>query len=137
MIRVIAPERGRDPGGNGRFGAPRGTRLHMGIDYNVSPGSQVLSPVDGHVTKLGYPYGDDLSYRYVQITTQGRYEHRLFYVLPAEDLVVGNRVETNTTVLGTAQDVSTRYPIPRGMAPHVHYEIRDQHGLYINPEALY
>lgn len=131
MIKVILPERGIDPGGNGMFGAPRGTRLHMGVDYAAAPESIVLSPVKGRVTKVGYPYGDDLSYRYVQVTTKDGEAHRLFYVEPLVD--IGNNVKVGDK-LGIVQDVSQRYPIPKGMKPHVHYEIKDANGVYMNPE---
>lgn len=130
MIKCILPERGSDPGGDGHFGARRGTRLHMGIDYAAIPESVIVSPVKGRVTKIGYPYGDDLSYRYVQICSRDGDNHRIFYIEPL--VSVGENVKEGTPI-GLVQDVSKRYPIPVGMKPHVHYEIKDDNGVYMNP----
>jgi murein DD-endopeptidase MepM/ murein hydrolase activator NlpD len=130
MLKVIAPERGTDAGGSGHYGASRGTRRHNGQDFNVAPGSTVLSPVDGFITKLGYPYGDDLTYRYVQVQDDQGNRHRFFYVEPVVE--IQDYIQVGE-VLGTAQNVARRYPVPKGMAPHVHYEIIDKDGIYINP----
>jgi murein DD-endopeptidase MepM/ murein hydrolase activator NlpD len=83
------------------------------------------------VTKLGYPYGDDLQWRYVQITDASGFNHRTFYVEPL--VRVGQRVEEDEPI-GEAQDISQRYPA-QGMKPHVHYEIKSGDGEYLNPEA--
>ena len=67
---ITAPIRENDKFGSGYFGASRdgGKRQHKGVDYAVYPGSLVYAHVGGTVTKLGFPYGDDLGFRYVQIT---------------------------------------------------------------------
>ena len=129
MIHLITPKRGTDNWGSGEFGAPRGDRKHRGIDYAALPGSLVLSPVTGTVTKLGYPYSDDLEFRYVQITSEDGADHRVFYVDP--NVKVGDRVFQGRSVIGEAQDLTGRYP---GITPHVHYEIK-LNGSYIDPEA--
>jgi hypothetical protein len=74
-----------DSAGQGTFGASRGggKRSHKGTDYEMKAGELVDSPVVGEVTKIGFPYGDDLSYRYVQITDMDGINHRLFYVEPS------------------------------------------------------
>ena len=133
MLKVKTPERGTDTWGSGLWGAPRGSRLHMGVDYTAWPESILLSPVKGKVTKLGYPYGDDLSYRYVQVVDREGCRHRFFYVEPLVD--VGDRVKVGTE-LGIVQDIVKRYPVPKGMKPHVHYEIIDSNGNYMNPETF-
>lgn len=131
MIRqVIKCEVRMDRAGSGKFGAKRGDRAHQGIDYVVSPGKEVLSPVTGTVTKHGYAYGDDLSYRIVDVRCDSGFTHRLFYVSPGVD--VGERVTCDQPV-GVAQDVTARYP-NRGMKPHVHYQIEDEYGDVVNPE---
>lgn len=132
MIAQVVPLHVRiDPAGSGHFGARRGGRSHRGIDYRCTPGLGVLSPAIGYVSKLGYCYSDDLTWRYVQVTDTGGLFHRLFYVDPS--LQVGDRVTTES-VVGVAQDISTRYP-GQQMRPHVHYEVmRD--GEYLNPETL-
>ena len=119
-----------DEYGGGAFGDSRGDRLHKGIDLICPSGEEVLSPVAGEVTKLGYTYSDDLSYRYVEVTAEG-YRYRLFYVAPT--VRVGDKVEYGDPV-GTAQNIKRRYP---GITPHVHFEIRNTEGDYIDPTPVY
>lgn len=126
-------KRQSDKWGAGYFNAPRGSRSHSGIDYLCEPGASILSPCDGEVTKLGYPYGDDLSFRYVEITDKNHARHRLFYVEP--ELAVGDTVHEND-VIGEAQDLTTRYSTPeKGPIPnHIHYEIIVAHS-HVDPES--
>jgi murein DD-endopeptidase MepM/ murein hydrolase activator NlpD len=129
IIPTELKKRTSDKWGEGYFGAPRGDRTHNGIDYECPPECQILSPVDGKITKHGYPYGDDLTFRYVQITTKDGYDHRLFYVEPI--LPIG-RIVKKDTVIGFAQDLNERYP---DITPHIHYEVKHE-GNYLNPEKL-
>ena len=131
MILAILPKRGTDQWGSGELGAPRGNRKHNGIDYACAPDTIVCSLTDGHVTKLGYPYGDDLSYRYVEVTDFRGYQHRYFYVQPSVE--VGERVERGDMV-GKAQDIQERYDT--NMKNHVHYEIK-QDEVYLDPEVFH
>lgn len=117
-----------DPMGLGYFGAPRGTRTHRGIDYLMSVGENVDCPVAGIVTKLGYPYADDMYYRYIQVTDDYGYKHRMFYVDP--EVEKGTRVNKGD-IIGTLQDVSAKHGIE--MLPHVHYEILNMHGTPVAP----
>jgi len=109
-----------DAHGSGEFGAPRGTHTHHGVDYACEAGTQILSPVAGVVTKLGYPYGDDLSYRYVEIDTGNGLYHRVFYVWP---LVGVGIMVVPDDVIGEAQDIAQRYSHNGQMNNHVHYEV--------------
>lgn len=124
--KAKAQKRGSDQQGSGAFGASRGKRTHNGIDYAMPPGSAVFSPVIGKVTKLGYPYAHDLSYRYVQITTEDGLKHRVFYVEPGVE--VGALVGQND-IIGHSQ----RLPY-EGIIQHVHYEIMVSKVEYIDPE---
>jgi len=101
--------------------------LHNGIDFSCHPRTKILAPVSGLITKLGYPYGDDLTYRYVQIEDDEKDNHRVFYVNPT--VSVGGFVEEGVTVIGVAQDLTTRYS---GITNHVHYEIK-RGDEYIQP----
>ena len=132
MLRIVLPERGTDEWGCGDFGAPRGSRTHMGIDYECYPGAKVLSPVEGLVTKLGYPYGDDLSYRYVEVTAEDLSRHRIFYVSPLVRL--GDNVRKDT-VIGLCQNIQERYTST--MKNHVHYEILMPDSVPKNPKEYY
>jgi murein DD-endopeptidase MepM/ murein hydrolase activator NlpD len=121
-----------DSEGNGNFGSRRGGRPHNGTDFAAMPGMHVLSPVAGIVTKIGYPYADDLSYRYVEITTPDELRHRFFYVAPLTHIKPGAGVDMHDTI-GIVQNVSARYSDK--MIPHVHYEIKKPDGSFINPIA--
>jgi len=122
-----------DAAGEGHYGASRGSRTHNGIDYVVRKGDAILSPVSGIVTKHGYPYRDDLSWRYVQITDAAEYEHRIFYLTPKVD--ISATVIEGQTVIGYAQAISERYP-DQDMINHIHLEIKF-HGGYINPDEFW
>ncbi len=99
------------------------------------PGTEILSPVFGVVTKLGFPYSDDHSFRYVEITDDLGERNRVFYIKPT--VKKGDKVQADQTVIGIAQDISSRYrdPSKPPMKNHVHFEIIDADGNYINPEA--
>jgi murein DD-endopeptidase MepM/ murein hydrolase activator NlpD len=132
MIRLTAPPRGKDSHGSGEYGASRagGNRIHNGIDFLAMPGSRVHAIRAGTVTKLGYPYGDDLGFRYVQVTDADGNDWRYFYVKPS--VVVGGVIEFDTPI-GFVQDLDTRY---KGIPPHIHLEIKDIIGKFINPMEL-
>lgn len=121
-----------DSEGSGHFGSSRGGRPHNGTDFAAVPGQQLISPVSGKVTKIGYPYGDDLSYRYIEITTEDKLRHRFFYVSPIFWVQVGVDIACGQTI-GTVQNVSARYS--NKMMPHVHYEIKKPDNSFINPAA--
>ena len=133
MIRLttILPPRQPDSWGLGHYGAPRGNRKHRGIDFAAFPGSTLLTPLTGTVTKLGYAYSDDPQWRYVEVTNGLGERHRFFYVEPAVGM--GQEVYVGKA-LGTVQDVTERY---EDITPHVHYEIINADGEYINPEEFW
>ena len=122
-------ERKCDGHGCGHFGASRGSRKHNGIDLLCKPRTLVYSPIAGTVTKVGYPYGDDLSYRYVEISDRG-YAFRVFYVSPMVEK--GQKVSKNT-IIGEAQDLDARY---QGISNHVHLEIKNADGEFIDPTPV-
>lgn len=134
MIKAILIERGSDPMGSGHYGASRGHRKHMGIDYCASPGTMIVSPVHGKVTKLGYPYAQDTSFRYVEITSLDGHRHRLFYVSPSVTLgdLVGEK-----DVVGYCQDIATKWG--NGMKNHIHYEIMvpGKNRKYVDPKEYW
>jgi murein DD-endopeptidase MepM/ murein hydrolase activator NlpD len=131
MIRAILPHRGTDSAGSGAFGAPRGGRTHNGVDYSAPVGAMIFAPASGEITKLGICYSDDHSYRYVEITSADGYRHRVFYVTPV--MQQGNFVDARSTVIGHAQNICARYP-DQGMTNHVHYEIKDPRGEFVDPD---
>jgi len=135
MISATLPKRGTDSWGSGEFGASRGSRTHKGIDYACPAGAVIHSPVTGLVTKLGYPYADNLEYRYIEITTVDQLRHRIFYVEPISSK--GDVISTGQ-VIGVCQDIAWKYyePDVGPMKNHIHYEILEADGTPINPESL-
>lgn len=127
MIKVTTPFRGTDSHGSGAFGASRGSRKHNGIDFSAQPNSRVHSVCAGEVTKLGYPYSDDLGYRYIQITDTDGYDVRYFYVRPL--VVDGDHVGFDEAI-GFVQDLDQRY---KGITPHIHFEVKKD-GEFVDPE---
>jgi len=128
MLKLISRKRIADEWGQGSYQAPRGDRTHTGVDYVAPAGFRLLSPVEGYITKHGYPYSDDLSFRYIEVTDKNDKRHRFFYVMPSQDC--GTKVHVGQ-ILGTVQSLDQRYP---KITPHVHYEIKDEDGEFINPE---
>lgn len=120
------PETRCDAMGLGYFGAKRGSRSHNGIDLVHAVNDVVLAFRDGVVTKLGYPYADDLSYRYVEVTDDFKHRARYFYVDPSVE--VGDEVNAGQ-VIGFCQDIAARYNESdmvdhEKMQNHVHFEIK-------------
>lgn len=115
------PLRGRDQYGDGAYGSNRdgGRRKHKGIDITAYPGTVIHAAAPGQVTKLGYPYASDLSFRYVQLTMNGL-DYRHFYVLPIPGMAVGDFVLSGQPI-GTVQDLTLKYP---RMTNHMHFSIR-------------
>jgi len=108
--------------GSGEFGAIRdaGKRRHEGVDYVAAPGAVVHAPIAGEVSRLGYAYNGQGGYRVVEIVNSAtKMKARVFYVSPSVE--VGDVVAAGQEI-GTAQDLSTRYP---GITNHVHVELRD------------
>lgn len=131
MIKIIPPIRTTDDHGSGAYHAPRSYGKHNGVDVAILPRSAVLSSTIGTVTKLGYMYNDDLSYRYVRIVTPLGYTISYCYVLPSVD--VGDEVSVDQ-VIGTVQDIGARY---KGITPHIHLSVKNPSGEYINPELYF
>ncbi len=150
FTQIPLKPRGTDPMGSGDYKSTRGqNRQHRGIDLVAEPGWPILAPVGGTVTKLGYPYGIseaenktgfDIVFRYVQITDAHGMDHRFFYVEPAvkaEDVVYANEVIGHAQNIGLRRSMDGRTYKARGMKNHIHVEIRDREGDYLNPESVY
>ncbi len=119
--------RGEDAWGAGAFGAPRGERLHRGVDIEVRPGRPVFAPFPGRVVRRADPYGDDDRFAGLLLAGDGAWagvEAKLFYLRgePGRTVKAGEAI-------GRAQDIGARYP---GITPHIHLEIcRD--GRVVDP----
>jgi len=124
--------RGKDAYGSGHFGASRGGRGHEGVDYVAEAGQQVVAPIAGFVTRVGYAYKDSFDYRYVEITNRlTGYTARVMYVGP--EVQVGQALALGE-VIGRAQSLQARYP--NGITNHVHLEIARLDGRHLDCAKL-
>ncbi len=124
--------RGEDAYGSGHFGASRGGRGHEGVDYVAEAGQQVVAPIAGFVTKVGYAYRDSFDYRYIEITNRlTGYTARVMYVGP--EVQVGQTLALGQ-VIGRAQSLERRYP--HGITNHVHLEIARLDGRQLDAARL-
>ncbi|MEW5686675.1 MAG: M23 family metallopeptidase [Pseudomonadota bacterium] len=123
-----------DAYGDGRFGASRdgGGRRHEGVDYMARAGQQVVAPISGYVTKIGYAYADDGNLKFIEITNPAlRIATRVFYVNPWVE--VGDAVAMGHTI-GSAKSLQRKYP--GGMTDHVHLEVIDRRGVRIDATRI-
>lgn len=126
--------RATDAYGHGWFGASRdgGTREHEGVDFVAEAGQDVVAPISGYVTKIGYAYAGDLDLKYVEITNPAlNHLARVFYVNPAVE--VGDAVRLGATI-GTAHSLQNAYP--GGMTDHVHLELQGPDGRRFDADRV-
>ncbi len=123
-----------DGAGSGLFGAPRGKRLHQGLDLVVKKGEPVYSPINGVVGSHRYPYASDLRWRGMELlgTHDGKpLAVRLFYMTPSLSI---NTPVRKGDIIGYAQAIDEKYP-GQNMLPHLHVEIRHDGDLK-DPQRL-
>lgn len=113
-----------DKHGSGAYGAPRGGRAHKGVDYVCVPGQVVVSPIAGTVTREARPYAEG-PWSGVVIESPN-ISVMLFYLAP--DPAVIGRVVAQGAPIGTAQDITEKYP---GITPHVHLQVEG-----VDPQLL-
>lgn len=109
-----------DAAGGGRYLSSRGTRHHEAYDYLVNPGDLIVSPVDGKIDRIGFPYPGNRQLMFVQIIGRNGVVARVMYV--ASSLPKGTNVSAGQ-FLGIAQDVRTQYPSANGMRAHIHVDV--------------
>jgi murein DD-endopeptidase MepM/ murein hydrolase activator NlpD len=122
-----------DSQGKGHFGALRGTRLHQGLDFEISKYDLVFAPIDGYINRLVYPYPDDLRWEGCEIIGTGNYADytvKIFYFKP---YVIQTNVYAGEKI-GTAQAISEKYS--KKMKDHIHVEVR-KNGQLIDPAPLF
>lgn len=106
--------------GSGHYGAPRGKRVHNGIDLVADPLDVITSPVNGRVVKFPTVYRDTPEFRGIDIEGEG-YIFRIFYALPVAGLRIGSEVRRGQPI-GVAQDIAAHHG--GGMVNHIHVEAR-------------
>lgn len=104
--------------GSGLYMMPRGDHRHKGLDLVTTPGEEVIAPIPGRISKIGYCYNTEPQYRYIEILGD-LLSMRLLYVKPS--VGVGQRVAEGQKI-GVSDDVSKKYG--EQMTPHIHIEVR-------------
>jgi murein DD-endopeptidase MepM/ murein hydrolase activator NlpD len=110
-----------DAYGHGYFGASRdgGVREHEGVDWIAEAGQEVVAPISGFVTKIGFAYANAPELKFVEITNPALgYVARVFYVDPI--VRVGQALRVGEAI-GHAHSLQAKYP--GGMTDHVHMEL--------------
>ena len=121
---IIPAIRGADSQGRGYFGAPRGERKHMGVDFVATAGQPVKCFMAGTVSKLGYPYADKPEFRYVEVKRDNGALLRYFYVSPI--VQIGARI-TLGQIIGMCQQLPYA-----GIVNHYHFEVKVD-GEFVEP----
>jgi len=118
-----------DVGGDGHHGAPRGSRLHDGIDFMCEPGQRIYAPISGDIIRPSSPYADDSRYGGLVIAND-RITIKLWYFNPS--VRVGVYVGAGE-VIGIAQDIGLKY---YDVTPHVHLRVTKIDPLLLWGETL-
>jgi murein DD-endopeptidase MepM/ murein hydrolase activator NlpD len=109
-----------DPIGEGYWHAPRGNRLHLGVDFLLpeGPGQPIVAPHEGIVVRYSFPYASDPQYSGLYIKGHS-VESYLWYLMPSAHLI--GRQVAQGRIIGYAQDISKKYGVD--CRPHVHWQI--------------
>lgn len=143
---MFNPIRQNDDFGAGYFGASRGSRPHLGVDYIVNEGEVVYAPCNMDTFNVSYPYAFDVSDSYVlkgaRFSTKingVNFDGRLWYFTPDSNLF-GTDVKQGQRI-GVAQTLNHRY---EGITDHLHFQLRTQQSIpdailyngwnYVNPD---
>lgn len=107
-----------DPSGDGAFGAKRGDRVHLGVDFLAVAGQGVVSPVDAQYRRfVQRVYATDATYTGMELETK-EFMLTFFYISPSinhmEFVKAGD-------LIGIAQDITAKWGEP--MLNHVHMQL--------------
>jgi len=134
--RVYAPTafgpRLTDVHGSGAWHARRGSRLHMGLDWETQPWGPVMAPIGGVVVRVARPYrnpkGDINTGLLIEGTGLYRgWKVKLFYCSPLVD-VMGYEVDPRE-VIAMARPMREEYA---GITPHAHIALKLR-GVAVDP----
>lgn len=132
IVHGALRSRSTDRYGSGQFNAGRvrgGKRHHhQGLDIVAKAKEQILSPIDGDITREAIPYAPFTGLVIRGTGTYLGYEVKLFYVqgYRSGPVIKGE-------VIGRAEDLTKKYP---GITNHVHMEVRNGSGI-LAPFDLY
>ena len=121
-----------DSGGSGHFGASRTKTVngkiiryaHKGEDRRCHPGQDIYAPASGIMPRVARPYRNRNFSGCLIVGKFGKI--KMFYFEPFPELI-GRPVEQGQ-VIGTAQDISEKYP---NVLPHIHTQIMEYNPSYL------
>ena len=130
---VLPTQRGRDGYGSGAYLAPRGARVHRGIDLFIPPGYPVHAPRNGRIGRVGGTVYSNAApekqhMKLITLIDDDGFEHMIMYVKEAQGLSRNRRVKAGD-VIGYAQGLAYLYP---GIGEHVHYQV-SYGNVYFHP----
>lgn len=121
-----------DSGGEGHFGASRGSRAHRGLDISSTPGQDVRAPISGVLTaarpSASQPFGG------FRITADDGTVVKVFYA-QVNPGMLGQRVNAGDSV-ARAQDLQMPGGYSRSVGDHVHVEVW-QNGRARDPQPFF
>ena len=120
--------RGKDPTGNGWYGAKRGLRKHRGVDYICKVGDPIHACISGKI-RIGNVYISTNKFKLIEITG---FEYRVkqMYILP---IIKNNSYIKKGDLIGYSQNIS--YYHGGKMKNHVHVSLW-KNGLLTDPEPV-
>lgn len=126
--------REKDDFGKGHFGASRGLRKHNGVDLLIAPNEIISSPIDGVITKFGYPYRGNFKYRYIEITHKSGFRVRIHYA-KLDQAHIGLDIHKGNPI-AIAQDIAGHYSkAKKKMLNHIHVEVWNEKGVRVDPTS--
>lgn len=117
-----------DSEGLGHHGAPRGSRKHIGTDFQCIPGQSIYMPVDGILVRESLPYYDDLKWRGVFVINP-RIEIKMWYLCSSYKF---GKFYKAGSIIGAAQNIGEKY---EGVTPHIHLRIVKIDPMLLFPET--
>jgi murein DD-endopeptidase MepM/ murein hydrolase activator NlpD len=115
---MISPARKiirNDSGGQGHYGASRGSRTHLGTDFAARAGQMVLAPLDMVIKRIAKPNASYLSgIAFYTPNSTGK----MFYFEPDTSLI-GEEVHQGQ-IIGIAQELQSHYG--QNVGDHIHVQ---------------
>ncbi len=125
-----------DAGGLGHYGAPRGNRLHRGLDLQTIDGQDIVSPIDGRAINSSWVNSRGITIpTIVIIPTAKNLGFNNLQLLYAGPVGGGWREVKAGEVIGKALNMQS-LGYPPSVGPHVHVQMR-MNGRWVNPEPYF
>lgn len=107
-----------DGAGDGKFGASRGDRIHLGTDFLSVAGQGVVAPIDAQYRRyVNRVYAGDPNYTGMEFETKD-FKITFFYVSPSINHMEWVKAGQ---LVGLAQDIVAKHGEP--MRNHIHMQV--------------